>query len=150
MKKGFSLWEILHRENPVFITGMGLQCMQYVSATNSEFWIFFQDSMLPIEIKINDIMPFFHNQHKLKDAQRWVTENPEKRNFYMWLFFIKLNKFETDSYFLQIFQSNTSVCLIISMFCKCCEPICEPEITPVLYQLENLQKSKQKQFHVQC
>ena len=25
MKTGFSLWEILHRENPVFITGMGLQ-----------------------------------------------------------------------------------------------------------------------------
>ena len=26
MKTGFSLWEKLHRENPVFITGMGLQC----------------------------------------------------------------------------------------------------------------------------
>ena len=26
MKTGFSLLEILHRENPVFITGMGLQC----------------------------------------------------------------------------------------------------------------------------
>ena len=63
---------------------------------------------------------------------------------------IQLNKCETDPYFLQIFQSNTSVCLIISMFCKSCEPICEPEITPVLYHLENLQKSKQKQFHVQC
>ena len=25
-RTGFSLWEILHRENPVFITGMGLQC----------------------------------------------------------------------------------------------------------------------------
>ena len=48
------------------------------------------------------------------------------------------------------FQSNTSVCLIISVFCKSCEPICELEITPVLYHLENLQKSKQKQFHVQC
>ena len=36
------------------------------------------------------------------------------------------------------------------MFCKSCEPICEPEITPVLYHLENLQKSKQKQFPVQC
>ena len=62
----------------------------------------------------------------------------------------ELNKYETDPYFLQIFQSNTSVCLIISVFCKSCEPICEPEITPVLYHLENLQKSKQKQFHVQC
>ena len=52
-------------------------------------------------------------------------------------------------YFLHIFQSNTSVWLIISVFMSC-EPICEPEITPVLYHLENLQKSKQKQFHVQC
>ena len=26
MKTGFSLLEILHGENPVFITGMGLQC----------------------------------------------------------------------------------------------------------------------------
>ena len=29
MKTGFSLLEILHRENPVFITGMGLQCVKY-------------------------------------------------------------------------------------------------------------------------
>jgi hypothetical protein len=27
MKTGFSLREKLHRENPVFITGMGLQCL---------------------------------------------------------------------------------------------------------------------------
>ena len=27
MKTSFSLLEILHRENPVFITGMGLQCI---------------------------------------------------------------------------------------------------------------------------
>ena len=63
---------------------------------------------------------------------------------------VQLNKYETDLYFLPIFQSNMSVCLIISVFCKSCEPICEPEITPVLYYLENQQKSKQKQFHVQC
>ena len=62
---------------------------------------------------------------------------------------LQLNKYETDPYFLQVFQSNTSVCLIISGFCKSCEPICEPKITPVLYHLENLQKVKQKQFHVQ-
>ena len=41
---------------------------------------------------------------------------------------LQLNKYETDPYFLQIFQSNTSVCLIISVFCKSCKPICEPEI----------------------
>ena len=48
------------------------------------------------------------------------------------------------------FESNTSVCLIISVFCKSCKHICESEITPVLCHIENLQKSKQKQFHVQC
>ena len=39
-----------------------------------------------------------------------------------------VNKYKTNSYFLQIFQSNMSVCLMISVFCKSCEPICEPEI----------------------
>ena len=53
---------------------------------------------------------------------------------------LQLNKHQTDSDFLQIFQSNTSVCLIISMFCKIYKLICEPEITPVKYNLENLQK----------
>ena len=33
------------------------------------------------------------------------------------------------------------------MFCKSCDPICEPKVTPVLYHFENLQKLKQKQFH---
>jgi hypothetical protein len=45
----------------------------------------------------------------------------------------------TDPYFFQ-------VCLNIFVFCKSCEPICEPEISPVLYHLENLQKSKQNNF----
>ena len=45
--------------------------------------------------------------------------------------FVQLNKYETDPYILQIFQSNTLVCLIISMFCKSCEPMMwEPEIVP--------------------
>ena len=34
---------------------------------------------------------------------------------------IQLNKYETDPYFLQLFQSNTTVCLIIHVFCKSCE-----------------------------
>ena len=34
---------------------------------------------------------------------------------------VQLNKYETDPNFPQIFQSNTSVCLIISVFCKICE-----------------------------
>ena len=38
-----------------------------------------------------------------------------------------------------------SVCLIISVFCKSCEPICEPGIILLQYHFENLQK-----FHVQC
>ena len=42
---------------------------------------------------------------------------------------VQLNKNETDPCILQIFQSNTLVCLIISVFCKSCEPmLCEPEI----------------------
>ena len=43
-------------------------------------------------------------------------------------------EYETDPDFLRffkIFQSNMSVCLIISVFCKSFELICEPEITPV-------------------
>ena len=43
---------------------------------------------------------------------------------------VQLNKNETDPYFPQIFQSNTSVCLIISVFCKSSEPICEPNCEP--------------------
>ena len=43
---------------------------------------------------------------------------------------LQLNKDETDPYFPQIFQSNTSVCLIISVFCKSSEPICEPNCEP--------------------
>ena len=59
---------------------------------------------------------------------------------------LQLNKHETDPYFLQIFQSNTSVFLIISVFCKSCEPICEPEITPLLYHLYVVGMSKEKLF----
>ena len=35
---------------------------------------------------------------------------------------IQLNEYQTDPNFLQIFQINTTVCLIIYMFCKSCEP----------------------------
>ena len=53
---------------------------------------------------------------------------------------VQLKKYETDPDSLQILNRNTSVsvCLIISVFCKSCELICEPEITPVLYHLEIL------------
>ena len=35
---------------------------------------------------------------------------------------VQLNKYAIEPYFLQNFQSNTTVCLIIPMFCKSCEP----------------------------
>jgi hypothetical protein len=35
---------------------------------------------------------------------------------------VQINIYETDPYFLRFFQSNTTVCLIIHMFCKSCEP----------------------------
>ena len=41
---------------------------------------------------------------------------------------VQLNKYETDPYFLQNFQSNTTVCMIIHMACK----IYVPEIVFVL------------------
>ena len=40
---------------------------------------------------------------------------------FKWLLLVQLNEYETDPYFLQLFQSNTAVCLIIYMFCKSCE-----------------------------
>ena len=43
---------------------------------------------------------------------------------------VQLNKYETDPYSLQIFPINMSVCLIISVFCKSFEPICEPTWEP--------------------
>ena len=43
MKTGFSLLEILHRETPVFITGMGLQC----SPTYQKIYV---DIFCPVQI----------------------------------------------------------------------------------------------------
>ena len=39
MKTSFSLWEKVHRENPVFITGMGLQC-RYLELSLLRVWLF--------------------------------------------------------------------------------------------------------------
>ena len=59
---------------------------------------------------------------------------------------VQLNEYETNPYFLQIFQSNTTVCLIIYMFCKSCKVV-----NLKLFKKESKQKmtqeSKQKQFH---
>ena len=39
MKTGFSLWEKVHRENPVFITGMGLQCISKKNSCRGNYMI---------------------------------------------------------------------------------------------------------------
>ena len=74
-------------------------------------------------------MPHVQTQIQNQTMSQNVTKEPK--------YVVQLNKLETDSYFLQIFQINMSVCLIISVFCKSCEPISDPEIMPVLYHLEN-------------
>jgi translation elongation factor EF-1alpha len=55
-----------------------------------------------------------------------------------------LNEYQTDLYFLQIFKSNTTVCLIIYAFCKSCEF----EIVQKKLKQKTTQESKQKQFQV--
>ena len=60
----------------------------------------------------------------------------EKWNLILGTSTLQLNQYETDPYFLQFFQSNTTVYLIIYVFCKICVQECEPEIV--------LKKSKQK------
>ena len=77
---------------------------------------------------------------------------------------VQLNKYETDTYFLQIFQSDTSVWLIISVFCKICELKTEHESEPEIvlkvlqltFRLTPLTSAAifleqfQVHFHVQC
>ena len=41
MKTGFSLWEKLHRENPIFITGMGLQCTYQYFGQNFAYTFYY-------------------------------------------------------------------------------------------------------------
>ena len=38
------------------------------------------------------------------------------------MYIVQLNEYKTDPYFLHFFQSNMTVCLIIHVFCKNCEP----------------------------
>ena len=45
----------------------------------------------------------------------WCTKHVKQKDW------IQLNKYGTDQYFLQLFQSNTTVCLIIHVFCKSCD-----------------------------
>ena len=54
-------------------------------------------------------------QLKVKKSQKKIVllSNPYQ---------IQLNEYETEPYFLQFFQSNSKVCLIIYMFCESCNP----------------------------
>ena len=53
-----------------------------------------------------------------KQQRNFCPKWSHQKNKVNLLYQIQLNKYETDPYFLQIFQSSTSVCLIISAFCK--------------------------------
>ena len=100
-------------------------------STSVKTWLL---KLFPVAMKAAFIRDFFHRKLYISLVLRRQRDQ------------VQLNKYQTDPYFLQIFQSNTSVCLIISVFCKSSNPICEPEITPVLYHLEN----HNNQFHFQC
>ena len=110
------------------------------------FWQFSHDTFFFMYIKVSWVLEFLQWWFKIieifgqkltsskevilffkKESMRlkceWSSES-----FWKWLS-LQLNKYETDPYILQIFQSNTPVCLIISVFCESCEPmLCEPEI----------------------
>ena len=60
------------------------------------------------------------------------------QHFLKSLTLLQLNEYEMDPYFLQFFQSNMTVSLIIHVFCKSCEP----EIVFVLI------RTLAKQFYV--
>ena len=48
--------------------------------------------------------------------------------------------YEIEPYFLQFFQSNTTVCLIIHVFCKSCEP-------EIVLKIKTVIKIKTKTIH---
>ena len=54
---------------------------------------------------------------------------------------LQLNEYQTDPYFLQYFQRNTTVCLIIQCFVRVVN-------LKLFCQFCQYYKSKQKQFHV--
>ena len=89
-------------------------------------------------------IPIFFFKVQNWDSQSGAETAAWKKTIRKFVISSHAAKYKKDSYFPLIFQSNMSVCLIISVFCKSFEPKCEPEITPVLYHLEN-----QKQFYVQ-
>ena len=57
---------------------------------------------------------------------------------------LQLNKYKTEPYFLQFFQSNMTVCLIIHVFCKSCKPEIVLSVlqikTKTISRLQTLQK----------
>ena len=56
----------------------------------------------------------FYTGHKLFFARPNILFQTKNR-------IVQLNKWQTDSYFLQNFQTNTTVCLIIHQFCQSCD-----------------------------
>ena len=59
--------------------------------------------------------------HTIILYQWWIKMHRHVYVIRMCYSFSQLNEYETNPYFLQFFQSNTTVCLIIHLFCKSCE-----------------------------
>ena len=62
--------------------------------------------------------------------------------------FVQLNEYETDPYFLQIFQSNTTVCLIIMCFVRVANMIANLKLSKRKSKQKMTQETKQKQFYI--
>ena len=62
------------------------------------------------------------------------------------LMHLQLNEYETNPYFLQFFQGNTTVCFIIYVFCKLRVQKREPEIVLKKPKQKTAQESKQNHF----
>ena len=81
--------------------------------TNMEFffWNFSADGL-----DNGQIWKKFENNHWIHITVLYFTALCSVIDVF--IFLVKLNKYETDPYFLQNFQSDTTVCLIIHMVCK--------------------------------
>lgn len=96
----------------------------------------FHEGCLPIHItclielrKPNDLFLLAHRLVEL--YPEWTISWYVSAN--SCIFLLQLNEYEIDLYFLRFFQCNTTVCLIIHLFCESCEP----EIVFVLIFFQN-------------
>ena len=63
----------------------------------------------------------------------------------------QLNEYEKDPHFFQFFQNNTTVCLIIHVFCKSCEPeIVFVLICPLAEQFHVHRSYKMRESTMSC